>query len=317
MTRPQWQRTLGRPVRLVQNRWRGVRAGRWYGWSRPEWWPRDRPWPFGARNPHDGRHVTIFVGGHQYEFRPATYGRYRGHRFDGIIRPTVTDIAGHLAEQGLDPSVAAIFTAVSSIEGGFDAWQTYDRAWCSWGFVQFAGTSGLPAVLTRLKSLAPGHYDQYFGRAGIDVARGVLVVGTNGTLRRGWRALVRLHDDPALWRPFVQAAHDPVVRGVQVRTAYERYLLPVRERPITIGRRSYALGALIGEVPLGEAALFDHAVHRGLTYTQRLFQRAGHEVGRPDPDEILAVARRLEPRDQERWLTLERALGAPREPLGE
>jgi hypothetical protein len=310
MTRPQWQRTLGRPVRLVQGQWRAARAGRWYGWTRPEWWPSDRHWPFGVSHPHDGRHVTIFVGGRSYDFAPATYGRYRGHRFDGELRPSAQEVATHLDRQGLDPAAAPLLAAVSSLEGGFDAWQTYDRARCSWGFIQFAGPGGLPSLMWRMRLLAPEQYESYFLSAGIEAEPGGLVVRTDARVRRGWGALVSLHDEPALWKPFVHAAHDPVVQGVQVRAAYEHYLLPIRARTITIRGQLHPLGPLLDPAPMGEAALFDHAVHRGPAYTTRLFQHAAHQVGRADPAAILLAARQLEPGDQARWAGLERALAA-------
>ena len=65
---------------------------------------RAERWPFGPRHPHDGRQVTIFVGGRDHTLHPATYGRYRGHRFDGRLRPTAAEVASLLDRQGLDPT---------------------------------------------------------------------------------------------------------------------------------------------------------------------------------------------------------------------
>ena len=307
--RPLWQRALTWPARRALRWWRSQRAGRWQGWAQPRWWPAARPWPWGLRHPHDGRQVTIFVAGREHVFVPVTYGRYRGHRCDGHLRPTAAEVSAHLAGQGLDPSAGPLLAAISRLEGGFDAVQTYDRARFSWGFIQFAGTGGLPRLLLRLKAQAPEAWAAYFAPARLDVtSAGVLLVGA----ARGWRTLTRLHDEPALWKVFVLAGHDPAVQAVQVGAAYEHYLLPARALTVGLGGREVALGLLLGPHPLGEAALVDHAVHRGLAYTRRLFQRAARQVGRPDPAALLAAARALEPGDAERWAALERALTEPK-----
>lgn len=306
--RPLWQRALTWPARRTARWWHSLRAGRWQGWARPRWWPRARPWPFGLQHPHDGRQVVIFVAGREHVFVPATFGRYRGHRHDGTLRPSAAEVAALLAGQGLDPAAGALLAAVSSVEGGFDALQTYDRARFSWGFMQFAGTGGLPALMRRLRDWAPEQFAAYFQAAGIDAAPGSLVVQAEGRAWRGWQALTRLHDEPALWKPFLLAAHDPAIQAGQVRAAYEHYLLPARALTVTVAGRAHALGPLLAAHPLGQAALTDHAVHRGLAYTARLFQRAARLAGAPDAAAVLAAARGLEPGDQARWQALERAL---------
>jgi hypothetical protein len=307
MTRPQWQRTLARPVRLAQQRVRSVRSGRWYGWSRPARWPRSCDWPFGPSHPNDAKQVTIFVAGREHTLVPATHGRYRGHRFDGVLRPTATDVTELLDQQGLDPSRGALFAAVSGLEGGFDGLQTYDRARFSWGFIQFAATGGLPSLMSRMRASAPEEYARYFQSAGLDVVPGQLVVSNGSGSVRGWRAIMRLHDDPTLWKAFLLAAHDPVVQALQVRAAYEHYLLPALSCPVTVDGTTYELGSLLADEPMGQPAVFDHAVHRGLIYTARLFQHAARETG-GDPAAMLDAARRLEPGDEGRWAALERAL---------
>ena len=251
--------------------------------------------------------MTIFVAGREHTLHPATHGRYRGHRFDGVLRPTAADVAALLVQQGLDPGRGALLAAVSGLEGGFDALQTYDRARFSWGFIQFTAIGGLPSLMIRMRTRAPREYAQYFQSAGLDAAPGQLVV-TNGAKQwRGWRAVTRLHDDPTLWKPFLLAAHDPVVQAVQVGAAYEHYLVPARKCLVTIDGVECELGTFLANEPLGEAALFDHAVHRGLIYTRRLFQHAARHAG-GDPAGLLEAARRLEPGDEGRWAALERAL---------
>jgi peptidoglycan endopeptidase LytF len=253
--------------------------------------------------------VTIFVAGREHTLHPATHGRYRGHRFDGVLRPSAADVAAMLEHQGLDPARGALLAAVSALEGGFDGLQTYDRARFSWGFVQFAATGGLPALMLRMRMQAPAEYERYFQAVGLDAVPGQMVVANGSKRWRGWQAVTRLHDDPTLWKPFLVAAHDPVVQAVQVAAAYEHYLVPVRKCVVTVDGTTRELGALLASEPMGEAALFDHAVHRGLTYTARLFQHAASLTG-GDPTALLQAARRLEPGDEGRWAALERALAA-------
>ena len=240
---------------------------------------------------------------------PVSYGRYRGHRFDGWLRPTAAEMTAHLAAQGLDPAAGALLAAVSSLEGGFDALQTYGRGRMVWGCIQFTGTGGLPALMLRLRDWAPEQYATYFQAAGIDAAPGGLLEVRSGRRTwRGWQALTRLHDEPALWKPFLLAAHDPAIQAGQVRAAYEHYLLPARALTVTVAGQAYALGPLLAGHPLGEATLFDHAVSHGPAATRRLFQRAARQTGGRDPAALLAAAHALEPGDQSRWLALERAL---------
>ena len=233
--RPLWQRALTWPARRTVRLWRSLRAGRWYGWSRPRWWPLARPWPFGPGHPHDGRQVSIFVAGREHVFVPVTYGRFRGHRFDGWLRPTPAEMSTYLAAQGLDPAAGALLAAVASIEGGFDALQTYGRGRLVWGCMQFTGTGGLGALMLRLRDWAPEPFAKYFQAAGIDAAPGEgLAVHWGGRTWRGWQALTRLHDEPALWKPFLLAAHDPAIQAGQVRAAYEHYLLPARALTVIV-----------------------------------------------------------------------------------
>src|SRR5690349_24527213 len=90
-----WRHWLGGPARRAARALAGWRQGRWYGLDRPAWWPRGRAWPLGPAHPHNGRQITLVAGGQRYEFTPVAYGRYRGHRFAGHLRPG----AGLLAER--------------------------------------------------------------------------------------------------------------------------------------------------------------------------------------------------------------------------
>jgi peptidoglycan endopeptidase LytF len=262
------------------------------------------------RHPHADRQVTIFIAGRQAVFNPVRFGRYQGHRFDGVLRPTAAELAALLSAQGLDPAAAPMLAATSRQEGGFDALNTYDRARVSWGFIQFSGTGGLPRLLARLKAAEPERFARYFGAAGLDIDSEALIVRAGDRDWRGWQALTRIHDEPTLWKPFLLAAHDPAVQAAQVRAAYESYWLPAQAIAVRAGGQTQTLGELFAAHPMGQAAAFDRAVFAGLRYTHELFQRAARQVGRLDAAAIVAAARQLESDDHARWQALADALAA-------
>jgi peptidoglycan endopeptidase LytF len=256
----------------------------------------------------------VFAGGQRYEFTPVAYGRYRGHRFAGHLRPSTAMLAERLSALGLDPAPAPIFAAVSSLEGGFDALQTFDRARLSWGFIQFAGTGGLPALLRLLDEREPFYYQHFFRAAGIDVAGSVLSVSAGGRHWRGGQALNRLHDEPARWKQFLLAAQEPAVQDVQIRAAHDHYWQRALALRVPLGGQPQTLGALLASHPLGQAVLFDRAVNKGLGYAEKLFRAAAEQAHAraADPIALLEAARKLEPRYAARWTALERALAEQR-----
>jgi hypothetical protein len=257
--------------------------------------------------------VTLFAGGRQFTFVPVTFGRFRGHVHKGQASPTATYLAERLEALGLDPTKARLLAATSSLEGGFDTFHTYGHARVAWGMVQFTATGGLPALLTRLKAEAPATFDRYFRAAGLEVEPGLLVVRTGASVRRGWQALNHLHGEPALWLAFVRAAQDPAVQDMQIRAAYEHYLLRSGQLLVEKAGQRYTLGGLLAGEPLGEALLFDLAVAHGLTHTQRLFQRAVRQVNLESSgaaEELMAVGLRLDSAYAPRWEALKRALAA-------
>ena len=258
-------------------------------------------WGFGPDHPFDGKRVEMKVGGHTYTFLSATYHRYRGHRCDGHIPATLEIIADHLTSVGYPAADAPILAAVSSLEGGFDSIQTYDRAKFSWGFIQFAGIGGLVAMLQQLKTDAPGQFETYFARYGIDVEDGLLRVDNAS----GAAALNRLHDEPRLWQRFLHGGADPAVQRVQVKTAYERYFLHMLAHTEQMGTATLSYGELFADHIYGRAILYDRAVHCGVAYTARLFKQALRQSrarGPLDADAVIRAARQLEPTAQHaRW----------------
>lgn len=250
----------------------------------------------------------MFVAGRAHTFLPAHQGRYRGHRFDGDLHPTQAEVAGHLARWDIDDRWANVISAVAAMEGGFDSIQTYDVARFSWGFIQFTAIGGLPGLMGCIREEAPDLYDQHFVAAGIDAAQGTMIVRRGDREWRRWRAINLLHDDPTLWRPFLLAARDPLVQSLQVRAAHDAYLKPALRCQIVVDGEHVPLGDLLADHPMGPAILMDHVVHRGVTYTAKLFQRAAANASTADAVHLIDAARALEPGDQVRWVALERAM---------
>lgn len=315
---PRPARTFGR---LITWPWRRARreVDRWrqqiYGLREPRWWPERLSGWLGPRHPHDNRSVVIFVGADRFEFLPATSDGYRGHTYQGTLQPSAGDIEACLARQGLPTGVARALAVVSSLEGGFDAIQTWDRGKFAWGFIQFTATGGLPRLLLNVKAHAPAAFDECFGTAGVDVEEGQLVIRANGRTLRGWRAHNRLHDDPSFWRHFLVASRLTAVQDMQVRTAYENYYARALEQSVLLGSRRVALADIFAANEYGRTIVFDRAVNRGTGHALKLFRRAVRQSGATDVDDapaILACVRALQPRDRWRLDAIGREIpGAP------
>lgn len=90
-------------------------------------------------------------------------------------------LGGLFKDAGLSESDRRVMGAVSLLEGGFDAVNTYDTGYVSVGFIQFAslkeGAGSLGTMMTSYKAADPKNFDADFHRFGIDVEQnGALVV---------------------------------------------------------------------------------------------------------------------------------------------
>ena len=154
------------------------------------------------------------------------------------------DIAQLFAEAGIQDACAReVLIAVSELEGGFDAVNTWDTGYVSVGFIQFiTGQTGegnsLLQVLTRMKdsesrltALHPGHRDEfaeYFTDHGIDVRDGILVVRDpmTGLTHSGAEAVQLIIEDKRLTAIFQDAgAKSTAFQIAQIREAYGAYYL--------------------------------------------------------------------------------------------
>jgi GNAT superfamily N-acetyltransferase len=263
----------------------------------PSWWPVALSGR--RRSPHEGRSVVIFAEGRRFEFVPAVLGPYSGHVF-ASPHPDVTDIARRLARASQPVTSARALAVVSSFEGGYDSIQTYDRAGFSWGFIQFAATGGLPRLLGNLKTLAPDVFAELFVASGVDVVRGHIVITLNGRVLTGRAARNRLHDDPALWTPFLKAASRSRVKDIQVLDAYRFYYEHPLKAVVMVDSREMTLATLLADSELARAVVCDRAVNRGVGHASALFRQAVQLCrarGPADVDAVLACVRDMEAAD--------------------
>jgi hypothetical protein len=87
--------------------------------------------------------------------------------------PLADWLADTPAPGDLSPSVVRVVRAVSLNEGRLEAVNSYDNCYLSFGLFQWtAGAAGepgeLPALVARVKQVAPMAYDDCFGRYGLD-----------------------------------------------------------------------------------------------------------------------------------------------------
>jgi len=254
--------------------------------------------------------VVIALAGRRFVFEPAALGRYRGHVHHGELRPDAAELALRLERLMLPTGPARAMAVVSSLEGGFDAIQTYDRNRFTWGFIQFGAFGGLPGLLQDIKDAEPALFGELFLAAGIDVSLGRIQVRHPDGLARGTAATNRLHDRPRLWHPFLLAAQHEAIRDRQVKVAHDQYYSRILEWPLALPFGTVTLGALFEGDECRRAILYDRAVQRGVGATVTLLRRAARGM-RPespaDAPRLLEAALALEPHYRRRWESVRRA----------
>lgn len=278
-----------------------------YGLRRPARWPRAWAWTLGPQCAHDGKQVSLFIAGKRHDFEPVTFGRYRGHRYAGVLFPSVPLMEARLRRLGLPVAAARGMVAVSQHEGGFDSLQTYDRAKLSWGYIQFAALGGLPALLQHIAQAEPALFDRYFRSHGIACDHGRITMQRGSQLHAGRQALDALHDTPNLWKAFIIAAQDEAIQNAQIKVAYDRYYAHVLKQTITLGASRFQLDEIAQGDAYIEAVFFDRAVELGLVDALRLFHHAARKSQIQGPNEgvnLLRAAQQLDARNWRRWHSL-------------
>lgn len=182
------------------------------------------------------------------------------------------DLDALFGKCGMGASEARVMRAVSLLEGGFDAVNTYDTGFVSIGFIQFitgeAGNGSLLEVLRREKADDPTAFGVDFHSCGIDVsATGLLVAvdPSSGVEMVGADAVRAVVRDKRLTALFQRAGQvSDAFRCAQVKVAWTHYW-PADERvPVTIGSEVVQVRA--GDVVRSEAGLatlYDRKVNTG------------------------------------------------------
>ena len=165
--------------------------------------------------------------------------RYPYYRFahgvnsEGVaVKEMPADRLDHLFRlASVSESEARIMRAVSLLEGGFDAVNTYDTGYVSVGFIQFAslkeGAGSLGTFLLDYKTANPDDFQHDMRQFGIDVTpAGVLDVLDlqTGAELTGPDAALKIVDDPRFTATFQRAGlrSDSFIAG-QIRSAKSQF----------------------------------------------------------------------------------------------
>ncbi len=219
---------------------------------------------------------------------PLNYGdnvisspRYRYYRFaqgveyggTSLGNLPASEIDALFAASGLSPFERHVLQAVSPLEGGFDAVNTYDTGYVSVGFIQFitavGGNGSLCAVLTQEKLAHPMDFARDFHQRGIDVSvLGILTVvdPATGAELSGPDAVQCVINDPRLVAAFGDAGRRSAsFRAAQIVTAKQIYYPAQDVLTVTLADGTVLTGHVsdIIHSEAGMATLFDRKVNTG------------------------------------------------------
>ena len=231
---------------------------------------------------------SMTLGPHRVSFRDhVVSGNTRsdgGVMFVGTASPSRLPLADYRAV-GLSPAQAAALKQVSTHEGSFDAINTYDRALVSAGFIQFAGSRGLPRYLALLKARQATKFRDLLQKFGIDVefsvkgaaidtARVVVIDPDGNRVLRATAAEAAIRDDKRLTTALIVSGRDRDVQLTQLEAAVRDYVLPILNATVSwgAGAQRAALKDLCRSQK-GMAALFDRCIQEGLGAARRRFER--------------------------------------------
>ncbi len=182
------------------------------------------------------------------------------------------ELAALYQAAGMSESEGRVARAVSRLEGGFDAVNTYDTGYVSIGFIQFItyddGKHSLLRVLEGQKRDAPEAFLRDFRRYGIEVnAEGTLVVvdPSSGAELVGPEAVLKVIEDKRLTAVFQRAGRrSREFRVAQIKAALSEYWPANDSVTVVVNGRT-----LVGRVSdivrseAGMATLFDRKVNTG------------------------------------------------------
>ena len=172
----------------------------------------------------------------------------------------------------ISPTEQHVFQAVSLLEGGFDAVNTYDTGFVSVGFIQFASLAdaagSLGQVLLQMKQDSPDDFQANFRSYGVDVTEdGVLVVidPTTGTEFAGADANRRVIIDKRLTAVFQRAGEVSDAFDVAQLVVAKRMYYPADD-VVTVQAGDKTLTAQVKDIfqtEAGLATLMDRKVNTG------------------------------------------------------
>jgi hypothetical protein len=173
---------------------------------------------------------------------------------------------------GVSENEARVMRAVSLLEGGFDAVNTYDTGFVSIGFIQFAclreGGGSLGGMLKQYKTEHPQEFQSDFHRYGLDVTDDGKLAAldlSTGEERTGAAAAAEIIEDKRLVAVFQRAGRvsEPFV-AAQIKAAKSMYL--PTEDTLTINVDGRTITGRVCDIVRSEAGLavlMDRKVNTG------------------------------------------------------
>ena len=216
----------------------------------------------------------------EYEDHVKVPDRYAYFRFQKGVRSEGTKGAGRDAgyvrglfeKANVGEGEMRVFAAVSLLEGGFDAVNTYDTGYVSVGFIQFAslaeGAGSLGQVLLRMKAEFPDGFQSNFRRFGVDVTpEGLLAVcdPTIGVEFVGPDANQRIINDKRLIAVFQRAGQRcDEFNACQIEAAKALYYPAEDDLQVQVGDKLLACKVKdVFHSEAGMATLLDRKVNTG------------------------------------------------------
>ncbi|HTQ11308.1 MAG TPA: hypothetical protein VMI31_14680 [Fimbriimonadaceae bacterium] len=203
------------------------------------------------------------------------YYRFRqGVNWDGdTVKEMPEDHLRSLCQKaGLSDSEFRVMKAVSMLEGGFDAINTYDTGFVSVGFIQFAtlkdGGNSLGDMMKLYKDEDPQDFQTDFRRYGIDVtpdAKLACLDPATGAELTGEAAVRKVIDDPRLIAVFdYDGEKSDAYDAMQLRSAKAQFF--PADDPISVDVNGRVLAGKVSDVfhsEAGLATLMDRKVNTG------------------------------------------------------
>lgn len=203
----------------------------------------------------------------------------------------------------ISDSARKVMKAVSILEGGFDALNTYDTGFVSAGFIQFAslrdGAGSLGAVLQSEKARAPGEFQRDFRAFGVDVTADnhlVVLDIESGDEKIGSDAAALIIKDKRLAAVFVRAGRvSDAFRVAQLEVAEKLYYPALDKVTITLGGES--ISCRVSDIVTSEAGiatLMDRKVNTGkIEPLEAILNQIAAETGASKMSDLAAYERDL------------------------